>query len=53
MSSYAKVNLNRIYNLPNLKLSIRVENLFDEKYQEIYGYKTLGRSIYGGIGVAF
>lgn len=37
----------------NLKWSIRFENLFDQTYEEVYGYGTLGRSVYlsleGGI----
>jgi vitamin B12 transporter len=33
----------------NFTLTGRIENLFDKKYQEIYGYNTPGFSIYGGI----
>ncbi|MFA4888164.1 MAG: TonB-dependent receptor [Candidatus Omnitrophota bacterium] len=37
----------------NFQIFGRVENLFDKKYQEVYGYATLGRSFYGGIKSSF
>jgi vitamin B12 transporter len=36
-----------------LRLTVRVENLFDEKYSEVYGYPALGRTFYGGISLRF
>jgi Outer membrane cobalamin receptor protein len=37
----------------NFQIFGRIENLFDKHYQEIYGYKTLGRSFYAGIKGSF
>jgi vitamin B12 transporter len=37
----------------NLQVFGRIENLFDEKYQEVYGYETMGRSFYAGIKGSF
>ncbi|MDD3274383.1 MAG: TonB-dependent receptor [Candidatus Omnitrophica bacterium] len=37
----------------NLKIFGRIENLFDRKYQEVYGYETLGRSFYAGLKAKF
>ena len=32
-----------------LRLNIRVENLFDADYEEVFGYGTAGLSFYGGV----
>ncbi len=37
----------------NLQVFGRIENLFDRKYQEVYGYETLGRSFYAGLKAKF
>ena len=37
----------------NFQVFSRIENLFDRKYQEVYGYETLGRSFYAGIKGSF
>lgn len=37
----------------NLQVFGRIENLFDKKYQEVYGYETMGRSFYAGIKGSF
>lgn len=31
----------------------RAENLFDEQYEEVYGFPALGRSLHAGLGVRF
>jgi vitamin B12 transporter len=31
----------------------RIENITDAKYEEVYGYGTAGRSVYGGLSVSF
>lgn len=36
---------------PRLTLRARVENLFDERYEEVYGFPALGRSFQGGVSV--
>jgi vitamin B12 transporter len=49
-TSYDLWNLKAQYNFsPNLKLSARVENIFDLSYQEVAGYGTAGRSFFIGI----
>ncbi len=46
---YSKSDLALSYNLSKkFKIFTRVENLLDRKYQEVLGYSTPGRSIYGG-----
>ncbi|MFH1441679.1 MAG: TonB-dependent receptor [Candidatus Omnitrophota bacterium] len=37
----------------NFQIFGRIENLFDKKYQEVYGYETLGRSFYAGVKADF
>jgi vitamin B12 transporter len=38
---------------PNVELFGRVENLLDEKYQEVYGFNTPGVAAYGGLRITF
>ncbi|MGH7490516.1 MAG: TonB-dependent receptor plug domain-containing protein, partial [bacterium] len=38
---------------PNLELFGRVENMLDEKYQEVYGFNTPGIAAYGGVRITF
>jgi vitamin B12 transporter len=35
--------------LEQLSISARVENLFDERYDEVYGYRSLPRGFYGSV----
>lgn len=50
LDSYTLVNLNVVYDLTNeLEVFARVENLFDEDYQEIIGYATPGRAAFAGV----
>ncbi|MEP5764737.1 MAG: TonB-dependent receptor [Halieaceae bacterium] len=39
--------------LANLRLFARVENALDEDYEEVYGYRTPGRSVYAGLSYNF
>jgi vitamin B12 transporter len=49
ISDYTIVNLGATYTvLPILKVYGRIENLFDKKYEEIYGYGTPRFSVYFG-----
>jgi vitamin B12 transporter len=51
--SFTLVNFNASYQLTRrLSLFGRVENLFDEKYEEIFSFATPGRAGYAGIRVA-
>ena len=34
---------------PGAELFVRAANAFDNRYQDVFGYRTEGRSIYAGI----
>ncbi|OJU17963.1 MULTISPECIES: TonB-dependent receptor [unclassified Sphingomonas] len=49
LASYTLVDLRaELPVTPGLRLFVRGENVFDEKYETVYRYGTLGRSIYAG-----
>ncbi|MGK9368613.1 TonB-dependent receptor plug domain-containing protein [Melioribacter sp. Ez-97] len=53
LNPYTLVHASVSYKLTdNIKLYGRVENLFDEDYEEILYYGSLGRSFYGGINLS-
>lgn len=53
LPSYFLVNLRASFQLdPNVKLFVRVDNLFNQYYEELYGYSTPGLSVYGGTRVS-
>ncbi len=37
----------------DLKAYVKINNIFDKKYQEVYGYGTSGRAVYVGINAKF
>ncbi len=52
MSAYTKVDLSGSYKISRTtELFIRIENLFDVKYEEAIGYNTAGLSSYGGLRI--
>lgn len=54
MDSYVVANLAGSYQLTEgLQLFGRVENLFDEEYEEVYSYGSLGRSAFAGVRASF
>ena len=54
LDPYTLVNLAVSYDITGtIKLFSRVENLFDEEYEEVKGYGTAGFSAYGGLKVTF
>ena len=54
MGDYTLVDVNCRYQIRRgLSTGLRVENLFDEKYYEIYGYTTRGRSFYLNLRYSF
>ncbi len=54
LSDYFLVNLRASYQLDErVKLFARVDNLFNQFYEEVYGYGTPGLSAYGGTKVSF
>jgi len=51
---YAKLNLALRWQVQkHFEIFGRVENLTDERYQEVYGYPALGRGFYGGLRAQF
>jgi len=54
LRAFTLVNVAATYDVtPRLQLFGRVENLFDETYQEVFGYATPGRAGYGGVRLRF
>ena len=54
LDSYVLVNLSATYDVSeDFEIYIRLENLFDEDYQEVISYATPGRSVYGGVRFRF
>ena len=54
MSSYTIVNIGGSYKFTGkLEGFARIENLFDKKYQEVYGYNTPGRGAFAGLKASF
>ncbi len=54
MDDYWTVGLVTKYDLTKLiSAYIRAENLFDYEYEEVTGFNSLGRTIYGGIDLRF
>jgi vitamin B12 transporter len=54
LASYTVVNLAASFNLTNdFRLFGRVDNLFDEEYEEVWGYSTAGIGGYAGAEYTF
>ena len=54
IDDYVVVNLSGSYNVHKyVEVFARIENLFDQDYQEIFGYGTPGVSAYGGVKLTF
>jgi vitamin B12 transporter len=54
LESYTLVNLSATYRFrDNFELYGRIDNLFDEYYEEAWRYATPGRSAYAGVKVTF
>lgn len=54
LDDYILVNLAGSHQItPNIKGFIRVDNLFDEDYEEVAGYGTAGLSAYAGVKLTF
>ncbi len=54
LDGYMLVNLYASYDVrKNVTLFGRVENLFDEEYEQAIGYGTPGRAGYGGVKITF
>jgi len=54
MDDYTVVNANVRYEITdNLDATFRIENLFDEQYQQVAGYGTSDRAFYVGLSTRF
>ena len=54
LPAYTVVNAGLNYQLSDqVEVYGRVQNLFDTKYQEVYGYNTQGRTFYAGAKASF
>ncbi len=52
--SYKLVNLILRYQAwKDLEIFLRADNIFNEKYQDIFGYPSPGRTLYGGMEFGF
>jgi len=52
LDDYYLVNINGSYSVTeNFNLYARINNLFNESYQDVYGFENLGQTIYAGIKV--
>jgi vitamin B12 transporter len=50
LANYDLLNLTASYKLDKeLKLSLRLDNLFNRDYMVAHGYNTLGRTVYVGL----
>ncbi len=54
LSGYTLVNMALSYQLtPQLKLTARAQNLTDESYEEVFGFRAPGRSLHAGLRYSF
>lgn len=54
LPDHTTVNLSGGYDLTEgLRLTARVQNLFDEHYQDVWGYATRGRAAYVGLAASW
>jgi vitamin B12 transporter len=54
LNGYTKVDLSLHYKIrPSIEFFGRIENLLDEKYEEVYGFNSAGIAGYGGIKAEF
>ena len=54
IADFVVVNLAAAYDLTDrVQAFVRVENLFNEEYEEAIGFNTAGRSAFGGLTISF
>lgn len=54
MKSYVLATVSARYRLTeNVQLTARIENAFDEQYEDVYGFATPGLGAYAGLKVVF
>ena len=50
LDDYYLLNVTGSYSVTdNLNVYMRVNNLLDESYQDVYGFETLGKTVYAGL----
>ena len=54
LKRYSKTNLHFTYQVnPHWDVYLRIENLFNKRYEEVRNYGTPGFSAYGGMEIRF
>ncbi|MGB2149327.1 MAG: hypothetical protein ACPHX6_07195, partial [Cobetia amphilecti] len=54
IAGYGVVDLRTSWQvMPNVKLSAKLDNVFDREYQLVNGYNTQGRYVEGGVTFFF
>ena len=54
LSNYWLLDLTAQYQVSNaINLFVRASNLLDTEYEQVYGYNTPGRAVFGGLEVGF
>jgi vitamin B12 transporter len=54
VAGYGVVNFGGSYDITkNFQAFLRIENLLDQEYEEIFGFGTFGRSAFGGLKLTF
>ena len=54
LDDYWLVDLTASYDLnPHTNIYLRGTNLLDEEYEQVYGYRTRGRSVFAGVRLRF
>jgi vitamin B12 transporter len=54
IEDYSFVNIAAEYEVnPHMSIFVRIDNLTNEHYAEVFGFPALGRAIYGGMKVRF
>lgn len=54
LDAFTLVGLNAAFDVnKHVTLTLRGENLLDEDYEEVVGYNSQGRGVYGGLRLRF
>ena len=54
VAGYGVVNMAGSYDITkNVQAFVRVDNLLDQEYEEVFGFGTFGRAAFGGLKFTF
>jgi vitamin B12 transporter len=54
LGRFTLISLNGTYRImSNVEVFARIENLADERYEEVYSYNSMGRAAHAGVRVRF